>query len=90
MADQIFLASRILFLCTVSSITGANFIQSLVEDKRLGSGTAVDILAQKLDILGVSVASGTTMAREALTDTLKFTFNLLVHYPKVRLHFVSL
>lgn len=69
-------------------MTGATFIQSLVEDKRSGSsGTAVDILAQKLDILSASVASGTKMAREALTDTLKFTFNLLVHYPKVRIHF---
>ena len=90
MTDQIFLASRILFLCTVSSTTGATFIQSLVEDRRSGSGTAVDILAQKLDVLSVSVASGTTMAREALTDALKFTFNLLVHYPKVRLHLTLL
>jgi hypothetical protein len=80
--DQIFLASRILFLCTVSSASGA-FIQSLVENKHGSSGTAVDIIGAKLDILTNSILSGTRMGREAMTDTLKLTFNLLVHYPKV-------
>lgn len=80
--DQIFLASRILFLCTLSATSGA-FIRSLVENKHGSPGTAVDIIGAKLDILTNSIVAGTKMAREAMTDTLKLTFNLLVHYPKV-------
>jgi hypothetical protein len=64
------------------------FIRSLVEEKREGSsGTAIDIIGAKLDLLIVSIVTGAKMAREAMTDTLKFTFNLLVHYPKVRVCF---
>jgi hypothetical protein len=36
-----------------------------------------------LDLLTVAILSGTKMAREAMSDLLKFTFNLLLHYPKV-------
>ena len=43
----------------------------------------MDIIGAKLDILTNSIVAGTKMAREAMTDTLKLTFNLLVHYPKV-------
>jgi hypothetical protein len=82
--EEIFLASRILFLCTVSSMSSGAFIRSLVEEKREGSsGTAIDIIGAKLDLLIVSIVTGAKMAREAMTDTLKFTFNLLVHYPKM-------
>ena len=80
--DQIFLASRILFLCTVSATSGT-FIQSLVEDKHGSSGTTVDIIGAKLDILTNNILAGVKMGREAMTDMLKLTFNLLVYYPKV-------
>jgi hypothetical protein len=81
--DQIFLASRILFLCTVSSASGT-FIQTLVEVQHTGSsGTAIDIIGAKLDLLITCIVTGAKMAREAMTDILKFTFNLLVHYPKM-------
>ncbi|KAJ6544071.1 guanine nucleotide exchange factor [Mycena capillaripes] len=76
--DQIFILSRILFLATVHP---SSFITSLVEDKRHGN-TVVDIIGGKLDLLIVSLLSGTKMAREALVDVLKFTFNILMHYPK--------
>jgi hypothetical protein len=83
--EQIFLASRILFLCTVSSAFSGAFIQSLVDEKHAGSSqTAIDIIGTKLDLLTSGIVTGVKMAREAMTDTLKFTFNLLVHYPKVR------
>lgn len=45
----------------------------------------MEIIAGKLDSLTVAILSGTKMAREAMSDLLKFTFNLLLHYPKVRL-----
>lgn len=56
-----------------------------MEDQRTGSsGTAIDIIGAKLDLLITCIVTGVKMAREAMTDILKFTFNLLVHYPKVR------
>ncbi|KAJ7982787.1 guanine nucleotide exchange factor [Mycena polygramma] len=76
--DQIFILSRILFLSTVHP---SSFIISLVEDKRNGH-TVVDLIGGKLDLLVVSLLSGTKMAREAMVDILKFTFNILMHYPK--------
>ena len=76
--DQIFILSRILFLCTAS---GPSFIQTLVEEKYHGR-TVVEIIGGKLDSLTVAILSGTKMAREAMSDLLKFTFNLLLHYPK--------
>ncbi|KAJ7715069.1 guanine nucleotide exchange factor [Mycena metata] len=76
--DQIFLLSRILFLATVHP---SAFITNLVEEKRHGS-TVVDIIGDKLDLLLVSLLSGTKMAKEAMVDVLKFTFNILMHYPK--------
>jgi hypothetical protein len=79
--DQIFLASRLLFLCTVSAAS-SGYIRILVEGKHHG-GSIIDIIAAKLDTLIISICSGTTMSREAMTDLLKFTFNLLVHYPKM-------
>ncbi|KAJ7265997.1 guanine nucleotide exchange factor [Mycena haematopus] len=76
--DQIFILSRILFLSTVHA---SPFIISLVEDKRNGN-TVVDIVGGKLDLLIVSLLSGTKMAKEAMVDVLKFIFNILMHYPK--------
>ncbi|KAH7924845.1 hypothetical protein BV22DRAFT_1090227 [Leucogyrophana mollusca] len=84
--ERIFLASRILFLCTASAYSSRSFIESLVEDKRemtTGSETIIDIIGAKLDDLTNSTLAGAKMSREAMTDLLKFVFNLLVHYPKL-------
>jgi len=83
--DQIFLASRILFLCTASATSSESYIRTLVEDKHHGR-SIVDIISAKLDALMMSICSGTTMGREAMSDLLKFTFNLLVHYPKMTMN----
>jgi hypothetical protein len=40
-----------------------------------------------LDDLIASMQAGIKMSRDAMTDLLKLTFNLLVHYPKVSLFF---
>lgn len=81
--DRIFLLSRILFLCTVS-LSSASFICSLVEDVPAAqTGTIVDIIGAKLDLLTSSILAGAKMSREAMTDLLKLTFNLLAHYPKL-------
>ncbi|KAF8211758.1 guanine nucleotide exchange factor [Mycena galopus ATCC 62051] len=76
--DQIFILCRILFLSTVHA---SPFIISLVDEKRNGN-TIVDVIAGKLDLLIVSLLSGAKMAKEAMVDVLKFTFNILMHYPK--------
>ncbi|KAG6885488.1 hypothetical protein C0993_001095 [Termitomyces sp. T159_Od127] len=77
--DHIFVLSRILFLVTVS---GPPFIRKLVEDKYNGH-TAIEIIGSKLDLLTVGILAGRKMAREAMTDILKFTFNILLYYPKM-------
>ncbi|KAJ7122986.1 guanine nucleotide exchange factor [Mycena epipterygia] len=76
--DQIFIVSRILFLSTAHA---SPFITALVEEKRHGH-TVIDVIGGKLDLLVVSLLSGTKMAKEAMVDVLKFAFNLLMHYPK--------
>ncbi|TFY63361.1 hypothetical protein EVG20_g6348 [Dentipellis fragilis] len=82
--DHIFLASRILFLCTVSSASSGAYIISLVEDKPSGRNkTIVEIIGMRLDTLTTNILGGVKMAREAMTDLLKFTYNLLAHYPKI-------
>lgn len=77
--DRIFILSRILFLCTASR---TSYIKSIVEEKHHGR-TVVEIIAAKLDSLTVAIQSGTKMAREAMSDLLKLTFNLLLYYPKL-------
>ncbi|KAG7446096.1 uncharacterized protein BT62DRAFT_895946 [Guyanagaster necrorhizus] len=79
--DQVFILSRILFLATVS---GSSWIISLVEDHNHKRRGVVDIIASKLDAMLVAIQAGTKLGREAMADLLKFTFNLLLHYPKVR------
>ncbi|KAG1753313.1 guanine nucleotide exchange factor [Suillus lakei] len=84
--ENTFLSSRILFLCTASPNQSASFIESIVETKRThfpGNGTIIDVVALKLDDLIASMQSGIKMSRDAMTDLLKLTFNLLVHYPKL-------
>ncbi|EJF63137.1 hypothetical protein DICSQDRAFT_146110 [Dichomitus squalens LYAD-421 SS1] len=78
--ERIFLASRILFLSTVSTVHAGTFIRSLVETK---SPSITEVIGSKLDLLTRAILSGTKLAREAMTDLLKFTFNLLLHYPKL-------
>ncbi|KAI1788919.1 guanine nucleotide exchange factor [Ganoderma leucocontextum] len=78
--ERIFLASRILFLSTVSMSSAATFIRSLVEAK---SPSIIELIGNKLDLLSRAILSGAKFSREAMTDLLKFTFNLLLHYPKL-------
>jgi hypothetical protein len=54
-----------------------------VEKRHRSSGSIVEIIGAKLDVLTIGILSGTKLAREAMTDLLKFTFNILLHYPKV-------
>ncbi|TFK29316.1 hypothetical protein FA15DRAFT_664249 [Coprinopsis marcescibilis] len=77
--DQIFILSRILFLASAS---GSHRILDMVEEKYNGQAL-VDIIAAKIDLLITPTQNRTSMAREALTDVLKFAFYLLVHYPKL-------
>ncbi|KAN0097895.1 Guanine nucleotide exchange factor [Tylopilus felleus] len=84
--EHVFLASRILFLCTASASSAASFIQWLVEHKRLdvpGSGTAVDVIGTKLDDLTEMMKEGNITTKGAITDLLKLIFNLFLHYPKL-------
>ncbi|SRR5258708_4005108 len=81
---MVFIASRILFLATASSATAGPFIVSIVERKPSRQAhSLVDIIGLRLDSLIPALLSGTKMAREAIVDLLKFTFNILTHYPKV-------
>jgi hypothetical protein len=84
--EHTFLACRILFLCTATASSAASFIEWLVEHKRPnapGSGTVVDVLGARMDDLSDQLRGGNRAAKEAMTDMLKLTFNLCVHYPKV-------
>ena len=83
--ERIFLASRILFLATVSTAQSGDFIRSLVESKPVGHhSNIVEIISAKLDCLTSSILGSEKMAKEAMSDLLKMAFNLLLHYPKVR------
>ncbi|PPQ70131.1 hypothetical protein CVT24_003878, partial [Panaeolus cyanescens] len=77
--DQIFILSRILFLSTVS---GTDFLESVVEDKHNGR-TVIEIIASKLELMLTAIKEGLPTAKEAMIDLLKFTYNLLLHYPKL-------
>ncbi|KAF9260605.1 hypothetical protein L218DRAFT_1079277 [Marasmius fiardii PR-910] len=77
--EHLFILSRILFLSTASPTT---FLLSLVEDKRHGH-TITEIISIKLDLVVARLLAGAKCAREAMSELLKFTFNLLLHYPKL-------
>lgn len=65
-------------------MTGGPFIVSIVERKPSGRAhPLVEIIGLRLESLIPALLSGTKMAREAMVDLLKFTFNILTHYPKV-------
>ncbi|KAF8803720.1 hypothetical protein BYT27DRAFT_7195060 [Phlegmacium glaucopus] len=77
--DQIFILSRALFLSTAS---GPSYIESVVDGKYHGR-SIIEIIGSKLGLLTTSIRGGAPMAREAMTDLLKFSFNLCLHYPKL-------
>ncbi|KAI6033834.1 hypothetical protein PISMIDRAFT_23831 [Pisolithus microcarpus 441] len=88
--ETIYLTSRILFLCTASSLSAASFIQWMVDNKRTNSSspeTAIDVLVTKMDSLLHTLVAGKsvtgTAPEDAMTDLLKLIFNLCVHYPKL-------
>ncbi|KAI8984908.1 guanine nucleotide exchange factor [Trametes punicea] len=82
--ERIFLASRLLFLSTVSMYHAGEFIKSLVEAKPSAHpGNITEIIGTKLDVLTRGILTGAKFSREAMTDLLKFSFNLLLHYPKL-------
>jgi hypothetical protein len=65
-------------------VTAGPFIVSIVERKPSGRAhSLVEIIGLRLESLVPALLSGTRMAREAIVDLLKFTFNILTHYPKV-------
>jgi len=76
--------SRLLFLSTASSVAAGDFIKDLVEGRVSEDGQNVaDILAPKLDTLLSLMVAGAPMAREAMSEMLKFGFNILCFYPRV-------
>ena len=77
--DHIFILSRVLFLTTAA---GTTYIETIVEGRHNGR-TIVDILGSKLDLMTSAVRNGAPTSKEAMTDLLKFIFNILLHYPKV-------
>ena len=82
--DLIFVTSRLLFLSTASSATAGDFIKNLVEGRVSKNGqNVVDVLASKLDALLSLIVVETPMAREAMSEMLKFGFNVLCFYPRV-------
>lgn len=73
-----------MFLSTVSIFHAQEFIKIIVERKPPGHpSNTLEIIGAKLDLLSKGIIQSAKLAREAMTDLLKFTFNLLVHYPKV-------
>ncbi|KIK56191.1 hypothetical protein GYMLUDRAFT_230524 [Collybiopsis luxurians FD-317 M1] len=77
--DQIFTLSRILFLATASP---SSLILSLVEDRRRGR-TIIDIITMKIDMIMASLLNNKYLARDAMSELVKFAFNILHHYPNL-------
>lgn len=64
--------------------SSADYIRTLVETKPAGHhSNIIEIIGSKLDNLTSSLLSSEKMAREAMSEILKMSFNLLLHYPKV-------
>lgn len=65
-------------------LSAADYIRSLVENKPAGHhSNIIEIVGSKLDTLTTSILASEKMAREAMSEILKMSFNLLLHYPKV-------
>lgn len=52
-------------------------------DAKYNSRSLVDILGSKLDLMIPATRANAPTSKEAMIDLLKFTFNILLHYPKV-------
>ena len=52
-------------------------------EKKFNGSYIVDIIGSKLECLITPVQAGANLAREAMTDLLKFTFNISLYYPNV-------
>ncbi|KAL0569968.1 hypothetical protein V5O48_011986 [Marasmius crinis-equi] len=80
-SDEIFIISRILFFATVSP---SPFIIQLVEEEHEGQSIS-DIVSAKMEVALAKFLKNTkaTMGQEAIADLLKFSFNLLLRYPKM-------
>ncbi|KAK1231623.1 hypothetical protein PQX77_005246 [Marasmius sp. AFHP31] len=80
-SDEIFIVSRILFLASVSR---SPFIVWLVEEDHEGESIG-DIVGAKMELALAKYLKNTkaSMGQEAIADLLKFSFNLLLHYPKM-------
>ncbi|XP_006460157.1 hypothetical protein AGABI2DRAFT_68541 [Agaricus bisporus var. bisporus H97] len=76
--EQIFVLARILFLSTALL---PDYIVTFIENKHNGR-PVVEIIGAKLDLLYICVLNSTRMAKEAMTDLLKFAYNFIHHYPK--------
>ncbi|KLO08412.1 hypothetical protein SCHPADRAFT_880592 [Schizopora paradoxa] len=93
--NLIFLTCRILFLSTASSMSP--FISTVLEPPRRRYSTSnllstardyphndiIETISSKVDILLPLISQSVPMSKEALTDILKFSFNLLCHWPKI-------
>ncbi|KAI5119629.1 hypothetical protein M0805_007893 [Coniferiporia weirii] len=87
----IFLCCRILFLCTASSTSELHKIlmdrpAAPIFDRpveRGGQQGIIDVIAKQLDFLLSSILQGSAMSKEAMTDLLKFTFNILCYWPRI-------
>lgn len=66
----------------MSTVSGPSYLETLLDGKYNGH-TIIEILGSKLDLLTLANRGGVPFAKEGLTDTLKFIFNILMHYPKV-------
>ncbi|KAF9263754.1 hypothetical protein L218DRAFT_901416 [Marasmius fiardii PR-910] len=80
-SDEIFILSRILFFATVSQ---SPFVIWLVEEKHDGRSIS-QIIEEKVTMVLARYLKNTkaNLAQEAIADLLKFTFNLLLYYPKM-------
>ncbi|PVF94021.1 hypothetical protein CPB86DRAFT_68771 [Serendipita vermifera] len=70
-----FLVGRILFLITLKQCP---FLKECAEDEKIIEG-----VAKRCDMLLDANVSGVPFAKDALTDTLKFVFNLMLQYPRM-------
>lgn len=72
----------------MSAASSSYYIRSLIESKPPGHpNNIIEIIGTKLDGLTTSILASEKMAREAMSELLKASFNLLLHYPKVRILF---
>ncbi|CAG8686361.1 1563_t:CDS:2, partial [Acaulospora colombiana] len=70
-----FLVGRILFLTTLKQCP---FLKECAEDEKI-----IESIAKRCDMLLDANVSGVPFAKDALTDTLKFVFNLMLQYPRM-------